>query len=713
MADIPQTNRTILLEQINPLAPDLLTVVGDVKGIDSLDDALVQKINEQLLVRDFPAFLAKFEPVVYSYFDAGAGSARYTLDKPVSVPEHMTIPLSDNGALRLVLTTFDAKKAAANFKFDYEGLPELISPPETLDDIRRSRKELIALYSEYQTLAESDSHKEECAARLNTLFQKIRINYTNVMALLPLAMEDSNQRLAGFVGESGRRHEKIAAAMARLGDSDTFKILAAPSPKMTVAQAEREMGKKLACLLEEDYIGVAGEKASDHMRALIARTFSPLAYAIETETERETEAASYNNYLQLYTDAKASFVRTAKPLLEKLLGVYAFFNQYAVQSKDGMRPSLLVANNKPETLAQSGNLDRLKTFLNTVNNKNEYADTVWFAIFPNLSLNISAEPKPLRQVFIASGERQSDTHTIEILSQLLNVLSAYQVMTFFSFETGEKTTFDYVVSEGVFPFLERCEPLIDKDFSAFTAPCLPNITIIPRERSGVIAGRMAAAGEDDPRLGAANPLVRYWIEGLYIPASYVAAGITAAWQCPEYLRQRFPKNVSLLSPGVRYDVEQGGNSITTVTTLARETDGFGLKVKEEINRKNFGFIFASEYYPNKTGVIDRLTVYKARSLGSDGAAFEPIYQTLVVTYFQRALRQMTGDNRADNIAFFFSSAPTSQMSQWLNEKEAINAVIQGADSITYDMEPGGRNCNIQFRFGGLTKKLSVTLNQQA
>lgn len=33
---IKQTNRTILFEEINPEKLDLLTMIGDVKGIDSL-----------------------------------------------------------------------------------------------------------------------------------------------------------------------------------------------------------------------------------------------------------------------------------------------------------------------------------------------------------------------------------------------------------------------------------------------------------------------------------------------------------------------------------------------------------------------------------------------------------------------------------------------------------------------------------------------------
>lgn len=65
---IKQTNRTLLIEEINPEKLNLLTLVGDVRGLDSLSDDKVKEINEALLVRNFEEFLEKFDPTVYSFF---------------------------------------------------------------------------------------------------------------------------------------------------------------------------------------------------------------------------------------------------------------------------------------------------------------------------------------------------------------------------------------------------------------------------------------------------------------------------------------------------------------------------------------------------------------------------------------------------------------------------------------------------------------------
>ena len=62
---ISQTNGTILFEEINPEKLDLLTMVGDVKGFDSLSDEKVQEILETLCVKSFDEFIDKFDPVVY------------------------------------------------------------------------------------------------------------------------------------------------------------------------------------------------------------------------------------------------------------------------------------------------------------------------------------------------------------------------------------------------------------------------------------------------------------------------------------------------------------------------------------------------------------------------------------------------------------------------------------------------------------------------
>lgn len=86
---IRQTNRTIILEEINPEKLNLLTLVGDVRGNDSLSDDKIKEINEALLVKSFDDFLVKFDPTVYSFFNATTQKIVYAKEKPAGVPEGM------------------------------------------------------------------------------------------------------------------------------------------------------------------------------------------------------------------------------------------------------------------------------------------------------------------------------------------------------------------------------------------------------------------------------------------------------------------------------------------------------------------------------------------------------------------------------------------------------------------------------------------------
>src|SRR5689334_17193946 len=132
MEVITQTNRTMLFEEVNPEKPNLLTLIGDTRGIDSLDDAKIKEINETLLVKSFDEFLEKFSPVVYSFFSAGNQKVMYSLKKPEHIaPEYITeIPINrQNDFLNMLFTLIDTKRAQGqiNVDFKFENILDMIS----------------------------------------------------------------------------------------------------------------------------------------------------------------------------------------------------------------------------------------------------------------------------------------------------------------------------------------------------------------------------------------------------------------------------------------------------------------------------------------------------------------------------------------------------------------------------------------------------------
>ena len=161
---IKQTNATMLFEEINPEKLDLLTLIGDVKGLDSLSDEKIKEILDTLCVKSFDEFIDKFEPVVYSFYNANNQKVMYTLKKPESIPDDLLTEIHlnlQNDFLKMLLTLIDAKRSQGllNVDFKFENLTDLISPHKIIEDIKQNRKELRYVYSQYVQLEDEDPKK--------------------------------------------------------------------------------------------------------------------------------------------------------------------------------------------------------------------------------------------------------------------------------------------------------------------------------------------------------------------------------------------------------------------------------------------------------------------------------------------------------------------------------------------------------------------------
>lgn len=561
MEIISQTNRTMLFEEINPEKLDLITLVGDVKDIDSLSDEKIKEINQSLLVKSFDEFLDKFSPTVYSFYNAANQKVMYTLKKPEGIQDDCISEIAidqNNDFLKMLFTLIDTKRSQGitNVDFKFENLLDMISPKKVMDDIRQVRKEIHYLYGEYDKLDEGDPKKLDTGDKLNLMFEVASRNYNNVMAMLPLAIEDIKTRLLLGASQDEGESEKLQIGTLTIGDNGELKIIEAPQTNSTELMViEENSNYGLSTVFEEDYEAIT-ESPSSYVKDLVVRTFSPLP-AIKAEFDVETEVQNYNTYLEFYKDAKDEFVKTVKPLVEKLLGIKMYFDQYATKNK-GMQPSLIVTNTKLDMLVKSNNLPRLRTYLNTVNSKNDFTDTVWYGIVPALELEASGKMKVSRSRFKGNDKvAKQEGNTMESLSILLDTIKDYKVQIFFNFMAEEETTFNGIATAGIDRLIDKCSVLVRKDYSEFAIPCLPNFTIIPKDKSGVVIDTRMHTTENGARLSKEKEdILKLWIEGVYVDASYVAAGIVSAYQCPEYLKESF-KNVKRNYPGVRFDIEAG------------------------------------------------------------------------------------------------------------------------------------------------------------
>ncbi|SFR97527.1 transcriptional regulator [Anaeromicropila populeti] len=715
---IRQTNRTILFEEFNPQKLDLLTLVGDVKDVESLSDTKIKEINEELLCKDFDEFLDKFSPTVYSYFSAGDQKVLYTLKKPESLPEEFVneIPLNrQNDFLNMLFTLIDTKRSQGliNVDFKFENILDMISPKKVMEDIKQARKEIHYLYGKHEELEEGDPNKLELADKLNYKFEEASQNYNNVMAMLPLAIEDIKTRLLFSQSSDSENAAPLQIGVLSMSETGELKVLEAPKEKKNelVAINDNNMAGLIEAF-EEDYDAINEDEPSDYVRSLVVRTFCPLTAVVDDQIDIAAEVDKYNTYLEFYKNAKDEFVKAVKPLVEKMLGVKMFFEQYTTKQR-GMKPTLLITNTKLDLMVKSNNIPRLETFLNTVNEKNDFNNTVWLAIVPDLEMEAANKVKVRRTRFQGTNAvEKQDGNTMESLTMLLDCIRKYKIQTFFSFQTTENTTFNYVATAGVDKFMEKCEGLLRKEYSEYVSCCIPNFTIIPKEKSGVIIdNRMQVNDAGGVILSKEREdILKLWIEGVYISSAYVAAGIVAAYQCPEYLKTVF-KNVTPKYPGIRFDIEAGDNSLKVITTMAQEITGFTNAIKTSINSKGFGFVFASENSQLNGKDVKQITVYKARTMALVDDSYDSVYKTLVSTYIERILKFQTTDFKQDSVVRFFSNNPQSQKQQWLTDKNYINAIIQEGDDLgcTIDDETGV--CSINLVFNGNIKNLEVEITK--
>jgi len=715
---IEQTNRTILFDSINPERLDLLTIVGDVKGMESLDDDQIKEINQELLVKNFDEFLDKFSPTVYSFFNAANQRVIYTLNKPTAIPEDCVQEIvidHNNDFLKMLITMIQTKRSQGieNVDFKFENILDMISPKKVMDDIRFTRKEIHYLYSKYEKIDDGDPLRLDVGDKLNVKFEEASKSYNNVMAMLPLAIDDCKQRLLAGRGDENDKAEKFVAGYLTLGDEGELKIIERPKQDSTALMvSDGATNAALSTIYKEDYENVT-DRPTDYVADLVVRTFCPLPVTDTAELDVPKEVDKYNSYLDFYQTTKNDFIKVVRPLIEKILGVYIFFDQYKSKNK-GMVPTLLVTNNSLDMLTKSSYMPRLQCYLNSVNNKNDFRNTIWFGIVGDIEFAKESNIKLTRERFKGNKKvKKQGINTMESLTMLLYGIQDYKIQTFFSFETCEDTSFTRVATNGIDDYMERTKILTRREYSEYTVPCLPNMSIVPKNKSGLVLDSYMIATDEGAEISQEKKdLLKLWVDGVYIPASYVAAGIVAAYQCPDFLRTRF-KNVSKDFPGVRFDIETSNYAQKVPTTLAKEISGYTNSIKDNINNRNFGFIFSSDNNQVDGKDVRQITVYKARSMMLAENEFESLYKTLVATYVSRMMRALTSDYKHDNVVFFFSANPESQRSDWLKKQSYINSIMQPGDDMDYNIEEEYNICNVDLSFNGNTKNLEIILNKTA
>ena len=747
---IAQTNRTILFDVINPEVFNLSTLMtGTEEIVTSLTDEKVEEINKALLVGSFDEFLKKFKPTIYSYFDTN-NMPQHSLMKPIGIPDMFiktTVLDRNNRILKMFTSMMDRKKTsnATNVAFDYEAVTKMLAPEKALKEMQKIKMEIKYLEGQNEKLEKDSPAKADAVKKLLAKYDSTRKYYNETGAQLALTAGMLKENLLAMqkAAQAGKEYAPPAVPVFEDGElksltpSEEFLALAASSKRGKTALLEGGEATAETKLLEdgtsapkdvdyqqytittlenyynqsmaEIYASVGHEydpeKGSFH-RELVLSAFTDNTSIALMQMPKEEKVRKYNQFSALHALWEKSFIREAKVLIEKLLNVKAFFDQYTPKQPK-MKPKLFVVNSRLEDIVEEEYLKQLQQYLESTNNKLECAEAIWFGIVPDLKFSEGSDEfeidvQTMRDMGFTGdfdvGTR-IEPNSMSCLQQLLDGIRKYSIQTFFSFEAGDDTTFMRMATHGIDDYIEKTQDIVGMDYDKFAIACLPNFTVIPRDRSKVVYGARVYETETSVEFSSdVEEQFKFWIYGVYVSASYVAAGLTAACQCPNYLSTRFGSagRVSKELPGVRFDIEAANHSEIVTTTFAKEIAGITNDDRQKLNENNFGFVFSSD----KTG---KVVVFKARSMYEKDGSFVSLFKETTRTYILRILRLLSSDKRAGIEKQY---EPGGQVKKWELVKGYVNSILGDSDSIGMPATEDG-NTRIEVVFGGTTEYISL------
>ena len=113
----------------------------------------------------------------------------------------------------------------------------MISPKKIMEDIKQVRKEIHYLYNKYEQLEDGDPSKLDIGDKLNNKFEEASRNYNNVLAMLPLAIEDIKTRLlyGRSQEEASKNAQNIQIGILTMGEHGELKIIEAPKNESSTA----------------------------------------------------------------------------------------------------------------------------------------------------------------------------------------------------------------------------------------------------------------------------------------------------------------------------------------------------------------------------------------------------------------------------------------------------------------------------------------------
>lgn len=684
-----QTNRTLLFEQINPAVQDIITLIGITDEKKSLTDEDIKEIHDKLEVSSFHDFLHKFSPAIYMQLNTQNNQVSFAKSQGAFISKDLVeIKLNEeNRFFSMLVHMLDSKKKENVMRESFADMVDYLFPEQNYKEFIHLRKQLKKQFLKYQESKEESSYQ----ALVETL-GRLLSNYDNGLFLLQLFLKEA--RVIMFEKQDKSKYQPVVLNNVQ---NSQIKIL-----EMSEALKEKEAyicgeaAVEFRKLLEK----IVSQRSVNN-KELLLYNLSALCSMNEEESYQYSNA--YNEYMEFYAHMIRRFWLETKPLLQTILGVKVFFEQYDVEN-GLMPPSLIITNCSPKVLLNEKDRQRFAIYIETVNLKNYHDEAIWYAILPRIPFDKEDGKKLTRERFKGNEqEAELEVNAEESILLLLNILTDYKVQVFLSANPSQGNTFCGLASSGISIFDEVWRPYSKTDNKELLIPCMPNFTLIPNEHANLVIGDKSKYDEGNQGEFYKTDRKIVWLEGIYIEASYIAAGLVAACQCPKYLQQYFKNKVDIDIPGVAYRFMEKDNNKKTTAKMAKEIFAYPKEVLDEIERKSNGFVFA----PQRGGIA----VITDRTMAYMNGDNDCIATVQTITYIERVIRYATQDFRSNLIVDFFQNRPNTIKAKWLQNQKLINSILKEEETLEYEIDKKSGSCTFKVGFVELSKGKTVAISK--
>ncbi len=436
--------RVILFDVINHEKHNLLDLITS--NNSGIDDSIQKQINTEILCSSWKDVLQKMEP----YINVFLNFKKKTI---------LVSALSDEAQNQLYAEKYkiflgETMERIAKKEYScIEKIMESLLIPQQIEEFVADKEEMVWHF------LQGDVEKAGC------LFEKVKNTYNNTLFLLYYYLKTSNtmrnckEEKVIHISESNHLQVEIIEQaegynMPYMSQSEQLQYVKFVETQLAVTgESESNFGLWCDCLF--------------------------LGYVPLLCDEQVSE--KYQAYKSYYQRILKCFWEVASPYIEKLIGIYYFFED---TEKLALDRELLIANMTAEDVLAGNNRKKFTLYLEYCNEKRFLGNTIWFAILPSLERGTEERKTVHHKRFMGNElQRVKKYHTKSICRELLNLLSEKKVQTFIS-GRGESKCQNLLLPEKEVEFwMTDINEVRSQENKLYTYPCFPNFVYIPRQHA--------------------------------------------------------------------------------------------------------------------------------------------------------------------------------------------------------------------------------------